>query len=199
MKKSERTRQRIIARASDLFNIQGFNGTSMSDIMEATGLKKGGIYNHFDSKEAIALAAFDHAIKRMARLYSEEIARAGDDALAQLQGVLKMYVRLAEDSPIPGGCPIMNTAVENDDYDVPGLKERAQVAMRRWQRLIKRIIRDGKAHGQFRKDVDAELLSTVVIANVEGALLMSKLHDDISYMDQIIDFLNDYIETQVLA
>ena len=199
MKKSERTRQHIITCASELFNVRGYSGTSMSDIMEATGLQKGGIYNHFDSKEAIALAAFDHATKQMARLYSEEIARAGEDARAQLQGVLRLYARLAEDSPIPGGCPIMNTAVENDDYDMPGLKERAQVAMQRWQRFIKRIIRDGKAWGQFREEVDAEFLSTLIIANVEGALLMSKLHDDISYMDQIIDFLNEYIEINVLV
>ena len=199
MKKSERTRQHIIACASDLFNVQGYSATSMSDIMSATGLQKGGIYNHFDSKDEIALAAFDHSVKRMARLFAEEMTRAGDDAPAQLQGVLNMYVRLAEDSPIPGGCPIMNSAVENDDYAVPGMKERTQLAMRRWQRLIKRIVRDGIAQGTFRDDVDDDLLATVVISNVEGALLMSRLYDDITYIKRIIQFLNDYIEMKVLA
>ncbi|MCI0713449.1 MAG: TetR/AcrR family transcriptional regulator [Chloroflexi bacterium] len=199
MKKSERTRQQIIACASDLFNVRGYSGTSMSDIMEATGLQKGGIYNHFESKEAIALAAFDHAIKRMARMYAEEVGKAGDNALAQLQAMMRMYVRFAKDSPIPGGCPIMNTAVESDDYDVPGLKERTQIAQRRWQRLIKRIVRDGKAQGLFRENVDGDLLATIVFANVEGGLLLSKLHDDGLYMDCIFDFLNDYIEVNVLV
>jgi AcrR family transcriptional regulator len=45
------TKAHIIQQAAVVFNQQGYAGTSMSDIMRATGLKKGGIYNHFQSKE----------------------------------------------------------------------------------------------------------------------------------------------------
>ena len=61
MRKGARTRERIIEQTAPLFNQKGFFGSSLSDIMGATGLKKGGIYNHFDSKEELALQAFDYA------------------------------------------------------------------------------------------------------------------------------------------
>ena len=57
MSKGDQTRERIIAKAAELFNQRGLEGTSMADLMEATGLEKGGIYRHFPSKEAVAAEA----------------------------------------------------------------------------------------------------------------------------------------------
>jgi len=61
MSKGTQTRTMILERSAPLFNQQGFFGASLSDIMHATGLEKGGIYNHFASKEQLALEAFDYA------------------------------------------------------------------------------------------------------------------------------------------
>ena len=59
MTKSERTRQFIIERSAALFNRKGYAGTSLNDIIEVTGLSKGGIYGNFKKgKEEIAVAAF---------------------------------------------------------------------------------------------------------------------------------------------
>ena len=52
MRKGEQTRQYIIRKAAPIFNQRGFNGAALSDLMKATGLEKGGIYRHFDSKES---------------------------------------------------------------------------------------------------------------------------------------------------
>src|ERR1700753_465240 len=60
MTKAERTRQFIIEKAAPIFNQKGIAGTSMSDIMEATKLAKGGLYGHFDSKEALCLEVFTY-------------------------------------------------------------------------------------------------------------------------------------------
>ena len=73
MRDGERTREHIIERAAALFNQQGFAGASMSDIMAATGLQKGGIYRHFGSKEQLALEAFDYAVARMADRFREAL------------------------------------------------------------------------------------------------------------------------------
>ena len=61
--KGEQTREMIIRQAAVVFNQHGFFGTSISEIMQETGLEKGGIYNHFKAgKEELALAAFDYAV-----------------------------------------------------------------------------------------------------------------------------------------
>src|SRR5580704_7902151 len=61
--KGELTRQKIVEQAAQIFNRRGYDGGSMSELMEATGLKKGGIYRHFSSKEELALEAFDYSWK----------------------------------------------------------------------------------------------------------------------------------------
>jgi TetR/AcrR family transcriptional repressor of nem operon len=60
MTKGEQTRRRIVAAAAPIFNQHGYEGSSLNDLMQATGLKKGGIYRHFSSKEALAVEAFDY-------------------------------------------------------------------------------------------------------------------------------------------
>ena len=53
-RKKEQTRQRIVAEAAPVFNQRGYAGSSLADLMKATGLEKGGIYRHFSSKEELA-------------------------------------------------------------------------------------------------------------------------------------------------
>jgi TetR/AcrR family transcriptional regulator, transcriptional repressor for nem operon len=61
--KGEETRHRIVAEAAAMFNKNGFEGSSLSELMKATGLEKGGIYRHFSSKEELAAEAFEYAWK----------------------------------------------------------------------------------------------------------------------------------------
>ena len=59
-----------------MFNRQGYVGASMRDLVDATGLEKGGIYNHFGSKEQLALEAYDYAMT----LVTDGLARSQDGA-----------------------------------------------------------------------------------------------------------------------
>ena len=64
MPKGQRTRERIVAEAASLFNQRGFEGGSMSELMAATGLEKGGIYRHFSSKQELAAEAWRQSNRR---------------------------------------------------------------------------------------------------------------------------------------
>ena len=116
MGKGEETRERILARVAPLFNQRGYSGAAMSDVMEATGLEKGGIYRHFESKEALAVEAFDWASAEMGRRMVEATEGRATVA-AQLEGLFDLWERMVDDPPIAGGCPVMNTAIENDDRE----------------------------------------------------------------------------------
>src|SRR5438477_5793353 len=61
--KGDETRQEIIRKAAPIFNRKGYSGAALSDLMRATGLEKGGIYRHFESKQDLAVDAFAHAWK----------------------------------------------------------------------------------------------------------------------------------------
>src|SRR5215469_8561210 len=109
MSKGDETRQRIIAAAAPLFNKQGYAACALKDIMEATGLEKGGIYRHFESKEEIAAEAFDYAWA-----ISMALRRKGLDEIGDPIEQLKSHIgSFANRSSIPGGCPLLNTGVDS--------------------------------------------------------------------------------------
>ena len=95
MTKGEQTRRKIVEAAAPIFNKHGYDGSSLHDLMEATGLKKGGIYRHFASKEELAAEAFDYTWEAAwnARLLHVDDKSNGIEKLKQLiakvnQGVI---------------------------------------------------------------------------------------------------------------
>src|SRR5579871_588701 len=112
MTKGENTRKRIVAKAAPLFNQKGLEGTSMSELMAATGLEKGGIYRHFPSKEAVAVEAFDYAWGLAVETRMHDL-----DVIPNSVDKLKEYVSnfVERRSPVPGGCPLLNAAIDYDD------------------------------------------------------------------------------------
>lgn len=197
MSKAENTKAHIIRQAADLFNQKGYAGSSMSDIMKATGLKKGGIYNHFASKDELALAAFDYAASTLGVRYINAIQTGegeGKGAIAQLHTVLDVFQQNMQDMLIQGGCPLLNTAIESDDAH-PALRDRTQQAMGRWHKSICLIVRRGLSRNEIKSGIEPDVVATVVIATLEGALMLTKLYEDYQYMEHAIAHLRHYADT----
>ena len=142
LRKGERTRRRIVERAAPVFNQRGFAGASLNELVAATGLEKGGIYNHFGSKEALAIEALDYSVS----LLVERFKRALDGpehAADRLVAIIDAFADLEGHPDVPGGCPVANTALESDDTN-PELCAHARTAMDSWHRLIGSIVKAGK-------------------------------------------------------
>ena len=197
MRKGEQTREHIIEQAAGLFNQKGFAGASLADIMEATGLQKGGIYRHFGSKEELAVEAFDFAVGRMGERFAAALQGRGH-ALDRLRAVVGVYATIPHDPPVPGGCPVMNAAIENDDGN-PALRERARAAMDGLRGLIVRTTGRGLERGEVRPGVDPDELATVMISTLEGAVMMSKLYDDEAHVARAAAHLRRYLEERIRA
>ncbi len=195
LSKGERTRERIIAEVAPIFNQKGYFGASMADILEVTGLQKGGVYRHFESKEDLALAAFDYAF----HLYHEHLKAALNrinSPKEKLVAVLDELCGLAESPLIPGGCPLLNTGIESDDTH-PVLRQRAQEAMTMWRNELRGIILLGKRMGEINASVNAEAFTTVFIATVEGSIFLAKLYDNPAFMVQALGHLKGMIREQL--
>ncbi len=191
MKKAEITKSLIIRRAAELFNLKGYAGSSIADIMQATGLKKGGIYNHFKSKDEIALAAFDYAVS-LVQKRAWSVVKTKKNAISRLQALLKNHLDYLEHPPLPGGCPIMNTAIESDDA-YPLLRDRALAAMQSWHDLVVRIISIGIEKGELSKTVDPEAVASFLISTIEGSIMLSKLYQDDIHLRRAIATLDNYV------
>ena len=191
MRKGARTKQMIIEKASGLLNTQGYLATSITDIMKNTGMEKGGIYNHFKSKQELSLDAFSFSIETMATTFEEAI-RNKNTSIEKLNALLEVFLLLAEDKPIPGGCPILNAAIEADDA-YPALRDETIKAMNGLYSLILGIIRNGIRDGEIISTIDSETFTTIFISTIEGSLMMTKLYNDTTYINRSIGFLKDYL------
>ncbi len=193
MSKGEETRQRIVAQAAAMFNQRGFDGSSLSELMKATGLEKGGIYRHFSSKEELAAEAFEYAWKAVwdARLRDLDSVANSVDKLKQL---IANFV--SRRSSVPGGCPLLNTAIDADDGN-PILRQSALKALALWRAQLVSIISAGKKRKEIRPGVDPAELATLIISSLEGALVVSRLERDPKALQSAQEHLQHYIETEV--
>lgn len=175
--KAERTRQHIIRQAATLFNLRGYSGTSLQDLMEATGLSKGGLYGHFKGgKEEIALAAFDYAV---GSVYEQIGVRTHpiEHAAEKLLAVIEYYREHIFSPPVDGGCPIQNTAIEADDNQ-PVLRTRVLQALHGWKSRIAHTVRKGVERGEIASGIDPDEFATYFIGSLEGGILMARIQDD---------------------
>lgn len=171
MNKGELTRERIVAAAAPLFNQKGFAGCSLQDIMAATGLEKGGLYRHFSSKEDLAAEAFRFAHAHSRRTRTDDL----DPALSPLDRLRAAVVRFVESpSVLPGGCPLMNTAIDADDSN-PVLRSLALDAFTGWRKRLAAIVREGVRAGQIRRDAEPRQIANTMVAALEGALMLGRL------------------------
>jgi TetR/AcrR family transcriptional regulator, transcriptional repressor for nem operon len=192
LRKGEATRRLILERASPVFNQLGFAGASMTEIVEATGIEKGGIYNHFGSKEELAVEAFDYAISLIVDGYAA--VQEGKVGLDRIVAMIEIFSDWSGHPHVAGGCPIMNTAIEADDTN-PALAARARAAMDSWHRLIGSIVKDAKARGELDPDVDPYELATLVTSTLEGSLMLSRLFHDPAYKHRAVASLTEHVES----
>ena len=195
--KGEQTRDKIIRRAAAAFNRSGFSGTSMSDLMRETGLENGGLYNHFPSKEALALEAFEFARGRIARRLEPEF-KIVRNAADRLIAFAEVFVELIHDDEVPGGCAVFNTAVEADDGN-PVLRAKAQAGMDEFIATVRRIIDKGIARGEIKPGVDSAYEATIFVALMEGSLVMSRLYDDPAHVQRAVAHIRERVETVLRA
>jgi AcrR family transcriptional regulator len=196
MSKGARTREQVIERAAALFNQHGYHGASISDVMEATGLKKGGIYRHFSSKEELAMAAFGFSVEKMRERFDVALADT-ETALERLRAIIAVYARIPSDPPVPGGCPILNAAVESDDGN-PELKAEAQRVLSELKKALRTIVRQGQEAGELRSDLDLEAFANVFVAQLEGAVMLARLFGSQAPMRHTVQHLTSWIEGFVL-
>ncbi|AXC13705.1 Transcriptional regulator, TetR family [Acidisarcina polymorpha] len=190
LKKGDQTRRRIIEKSAPIFNQHGYAGTSMSELMAATGLEKGGIYRHFKSKRSLAGAAFDYAWEAVKIPRHQGI----ESCTSSLEKLLLLVRNFVEEpvKAIPGGCPLLNTAVDSDDGDSL-LRSKVSSALAQWRAKISGLVREGQRDGELRKEVDPDSVAVLLIASLEGSVMMSRLEKSREPLRTVGKHLGEYL------
>lgn len=164
----------------------------MQDIVEAVGLEKGSLYGHFPTKEALAIAAFEHAWSETsgARLASMDTVT---NAIAKLKIHVKNIVSLPS---FPGGCPLLNTITDNDDGN-PALKKVARDALKEWRLYLQSIVKEGQDRKEIRPDIESEDLAALMISLLEGAMALDRLDRKSGFLEKAGRHILDYLDSIV--
>ncbi len=173
MRNADETIGIILKQAGKLFNSHGYKATSIGHITKATGYTKGAIYRHFKSKEKLEEQTLGYLTNVM---YEHMRARIKNENNApdKLRAMIHFFESYISNPPIKGGCPLLNAAIEADDGN-PLLRRRAHTILGTLKQSVVHILERGVEFKQIKKSVDKNYFATVMIASLEGAIMMSKL------------------------
>ncbi len=163
----------ILHQAGGLFNSRGYKATSIGHITAATGFTKGAIYRHFKSKEKLEEEALGYLTGVMFENLTKRI-KSQNNAGGKLRAIVNFFESYICKPPIKGGCPLLNVAVEADDSS-PLLRKKAHSILEVLKNSICHILTRGVEYGQVKKTIDKNYFATIMIASLEGGIMMSKL------------------------
>jgi TetR/AcrR family transcriptional repressor of nem operon len=191
--KGDQTRRRIVEKTGGLFNRFGYRATPMSAVMRVTGLKKGGLYNHFRSKKDLAIATFRFNVSSMSSFLTAATIGVADP-VRQLRLLLAASTGIASGDVVPGGCPVLNAAVESDDA-FPALRKEVALGAEELRGKIRLLLQQAREAGRIQAEADPEGLSHFILASVEGGIMLSKLHGASLPLETVLGGLNRMIDT----
>jgi len=193
--KAERTTQFILETVAPIFNKNGYYGTSMSDLTLATGLTKGAIYGNFESKEHLALEAFNYNVRKVMGLLNKAMSAAADPR-SKLKALSEFYRDYYKYTSEFGGCPFINVGVDSNHQNAL-LMKRVRQLMKRWKGDLVNIIKDGIKCGQFRKNSDPDKYANIIFAMIEGGAFMTVTMDDSKIMKHLMDQMDKMLESDL--
>ena len=195
--KGRRTRERIVRRTGAMLNINGYAGTTVDDILEATGLTKGGLYRHFPDKEAVALEGYRFNLQVLADARASAVAEI-DAPLERLRRLIEFGLDVISKPPVKGGCPILNLAIESDDTR-PKHRQEARRAMDRWRNELISAGRAAREAGDLARGFDPERFASLAISATEGGIAQTQLYRDASHLETVVESLLDMLDAFALA
>jgi AcrR family transcriptional regulator len=172
--KGKHTREQILAAALRLFRQKGYPGTSMSDIADAAGLTKGGLYHHVDKKEDLLRELFDETINavldRMKRFVDPE-----RDSKRQLERYIQVHASIMHDYPDQVGIFI----TEVDQLDEKTLR-RIMPHRDAFHMRLADILQRGMEGGEFREGLDPNVTALLILGTLNWLYLWYRPKGELS-------------------
>lgn len=195
MSKSERTKAFIIETVAPIFNKNGYAAMSLSKITEATGLTKGAIYGHFENKEELAIESFKFSVRKVLKDLNKTVNK-GETPLEMLKNIAVFYKGYYEYNKQFGGCPILNIGVDANNQN----KVIAQLVQSYNHRILdqfSKLIEKAKEANEVKKSIDSMLYAKRFFYMIEGAVYMTHIMRDDSYLKDVSELLQQIIKQEL--
>ncbi len=191
-------KENIVTESLKLFSLKGFLTTSIHDILEAANTSKGGLYNHFESKEDLFYAVLNEARRIWRKATLAELDQV-EKPVEKVKKLLKNYRDryLTDKTTFPGGCIFVTLSVELDDQK-PALSRELNKGFIGLKAMIKKFLDQAKKSKELRKNVDTRAVTEMIFAGMLGASVIYGMEKSDASLDQSIGSLIDYIDKLAL-
>ncbi|MCY9697189.1 TetR/AcrR family transcriptional regulator [Paenibacillus alginolyticus] len=160
----------VLEKAMKLFWEQGYEKTSMNDLVEHMGIHRRSLYDTFTDKHTLFLKAMNRFGDRFNGRMATAIKQAETASLA-LRSIYDLSMNVEGDTP--PGCIFVNSAVELANRD-PEVDARATQAFENTEHLLKDIVVWGQQNGEFTKNVEADDLAELLHNTLVGLRVMAR-------------------------
>lgn len=190
----ENTRKKILKAAFMEMHRHGYQGMRVDQVLKNTDLKKGALYHHFSSKQALGYAVLEELIeKKIEALWIEPLENFSDP-LVGINILFKEVGNVWNNDFFTLGCPLNNLAQEMSPID-EGFRKRIQSIFQRWRDALSAALRKGQEQGIVDKSINTNDSAMFILALIEGALGMAKNHQDKAIYESCCDELKRYLDS----
>jgi AcrR family transcriptional regulator len=191
--KGTRTRRNIIAKALQLFCVKGYYNTSINDILEATGLTKGGLYGHFASKEDLWYAVYDEALRIWREVVFQGI-QSSADPLERIQTLIENDIKNKLGNHVfGGGCFFHSMLVELSGQSV-AMSSHLMQGFNQLAGLLRTWLVQAEQQGLLKENLNFNEIANYIIISLNGAAALYAPGRDTAILDQTVSQLHFYIQ-----
>ena len=194
--KSQETKRLIIETCFDMFYSNGYNNTSIPDIMKKTNLTKGAFYHHFKNKLEIGKKVIEDILS--IRIYNGFIKPLKENKSKSVSDLL-VYVfteriKNFTEKEKAWGCPA-NNMINEIGCSVSDFREPLRKLMDGWKDALIDVIEIGKKNNEIKKEVDSNAAATYLICSFEGARGIRKIYNDDALFTNYLQAVKEYIKS----
>jgi TetR/AcrR family transcriptional repressor of nem operon len=167
-------RDDLLRCATALFWERGFAGTSVDDVVRASGVSRSSLYAAFPNKGTLFLAALEHYLDTVTRAKLERLAQGGRAAPAIKRFLLDIADERSNANAPAHGCLLTNTAVEIGTGEEQ-IAELARKAFARLERALAARLDEARQQGDLSADTDPKRFARQLVALIQGLRVMTRL------------------------
>ncbi len=188
------TRGRLVEAARALFLAQGYEATSVKEILVKAGVNSGSLYYFFSKKEDLLLAVLDQYKTLLGPMVIDPAFAHTADPIERVLEVLQGYRRMLRTTLFSQGCPIGNLALEMSGRS-EAVRKRIAENFEAWRVAIRTILED--AGDLLSPAVHADKLATFILTTMEGGVMLARAYRSIEPFDAAVDTLHTCLEQLV--
>jgi TetR/AcrR family transcriptional repressor of nem operon len=191
------TKEQILQAACRLIHRQGFNNTSLEEILRESGVGKGNFYYYFKSKDDLGYAILDRLALWTSQQIGQGIFRRAEDPVAAIFQLFDFLLAMQREAGCVGGCPLGNLAVEMSDIH-DGFRRRIGEIIDSFRGHITDALARAQARGRLARNVQLDSVAEFIFAGIEGAILLAKVRKDPTLLEGCFGELKKYVGTYLV-